>query len=143
MYNINVFFLCILHAVVFQWEVRIRWLTRIPKSRHLRSSPCKTLKRLSPRPDPLEIMEPLLFQSYFTQLSLSHSQQESQCWQVGEIKLSLLGQRVIKFYLIFLSEYYCVVSLYMICINPISLEKLRSYKDCLGPHFFPGIRMNL
>lgn len=34
------FFLCILHAVVFPWEALIRWLTGIPKSRHLRSSPC-------------------------------------------------------------------------------------------------------
>lgn len=29
----------------------------------------------------------------------------------------------------------CVVSLYMICINPISEEKFSSYKDCMGPHF--------
>lgn len=45
------------------------------------------------------------------------------------------GQRVIKFDQIFLSEYYCVVSLYMIRINPISEEKFSSYKDCMGPHF--------
>lgn len=36
------------------------------------------------------------------------------------------GQRVIKFDQIFLSEYYCVVSLYMIRINPISEKKFSS-----------------
>lgn len=45
------------------------------------------------------------------------------------------GQCVIKFDQIFLLEYYCVVSLYMICINFILEEKFSLYKDCMGLYF--------